>query len=316
MAQTIRAGPSPRPRGPTPRRAPGPLFPPVSSSRSKPSPVSCPTAWDCLCPGFPSRTSGKKCWRKVWSPRSAEPPSGAGSAGTRSARGAIVRGSFPATPASPKAGPILDLYQGLWEGQRLGPGDFVLSADEKTSIQARRRIHASLPPASGRPALVEHEYERRGGWAYLAAWDVRRAKIFGRCETSTGIAPFDRLVEDVMGQEPYRSARRVFWIFDNGSSHRGQKAVQRLQSRWSSIIPVHTPVHASWLNQVEIYFSIIQRKVLTPSDFSCLADLEAALLAFQYRYEKSAAPFRWTFTRADLATLMQRLKASALPAAA
>jgi len=116
-----------------------------------------------------------------------------------------------------------------------------------------------------------------------------RAKVFGRCEASTGIVPFDRLVEDVMGQEPYR---------------------------WPSVIPIHTPVHASWLNQVEIYFSIIQRKVLTPGDFSNLADLEMALLAFQQRYEKSAAPFRWTFTRADLANLMQRLKASALPAAA
>ena len=188
----------------------------------------------------------------------------------------------------------------------------MLSADEKTSIQARRRIHASMPPAPGRPVRIEHEYERRGAWAYLAAWDVHRPKIFGRCEASTGIVPFDRLLEDVMGQEPYRSARRVFWIFDNGSSHRGQKADQRLQSRWPSIIPVH----ASWLNQVEIYFSIIQRKVLTPGDFSNLTDLEMALLAFQQHYEKSAVPFRWTFTRADLADLMQRLKASALPAAA
>ena len=210
----------------------------------------------------------------------------------------------------------MDLYQGFWDGQPLGARDFVLSADEKTSIQARSRIHASMPPAPGRPARIEHEYERRGAWAYLAAWDVHRAKVFGRCEATTGIAPFDRLVEDVMGQEPYRSARRVFWIFDNGSSHRGQKAVQRLQSRWPSIIPVHTPVHASWLNQVEIYFSIIQRKVLTPTDFSNLVDLEMALLAFQQRYEKSATPFRWTFTRDDLADLMQRLKPSALAAAA
>src|ERR1035437_6452360 len=199
---------------------------------------------------------------------------------------------------------------------RIAAGDFVLSADEKTSIQARRRIHASMPPAPGRPTRIEHEYERRGAWAYLAAWDVHRAKIFGRCEATTGIAPFDRLVQDVMGQEPYRSADRVFWIFDNGSSHRGQKADQRLQSRWPSIIPVHTPVHASWLNQVEIYFSIIQRKVLTPGDFSNLTDLEMALLAFQQRYEKSATPFRWTFTRADLAYLMQRLKANLLRAAA
>ena len=201
---------------------------------------------------------------------------------------------FPRDPRFvQKASPILDLYQGRWDGQSLGSRDFVLSADEKTSIQARRRA-----------------------WAYLAAWDVHRAKVFGRCETSTGIAPFDRLVEDVMGQEPYRSAHRVFWVFDNGSSHRGQKADQRLQSRWPSIIPVHTPVHASWLNQVEIYFSIIQRKVLTPGDFPNLADLEMALLAFQQRYERSAAPFRWTFTHADLAHLMQRLKASAFPAAA
>jgi hypothetical protein len=148
------------------------------------------------------------------------------------------------------------------------------------------------------------------------AWDVHRAKTFGRCEASTGIVPYDRLVEDVMGQEPYRSARRVVCILDNGYYHQGQKAPQRLESRWPSIIPVHTPVHACWLNQVEIYFSIVQRKVLTPSDFACLADLEAALLAFQYRYEKSAAPFRWTLTRADLATLMQRLKTGASPAAA
>lgn len=224
---------------------------------------------------------------------------------------------FPRDPAfATKAGRVLDLYERRWDGVPLGPTEYVLSADEKTSIQARRRRHASLPPAPGRPALVEHEYERRGAWAYLAAWDVPRAKIFGRCESSTGIAPFDRLVEDVMGQEPYCSARRVFWILDNGSSHRGQKAAQRLQSRWPSIIPVHTPVHASWLNQVEIYFSIIQRKVLTPSDFPCLTDLETALLAFPYRYEKSAAPFRWTFTRAALAALMQRLKASTLSAAA
>ena len=130
-----------------------------------------------------------------------------------------------------------------------------------------------MPPVPGRPARIEHEYERRGAWAYLAAWDVHRAKIFGRCDATTVIAPFDRLVEDVMRQEPYCSARRVFWIFDNGSSYRGQKADQRLQSRWPSIIPVHTPVHASWLNQVEIYFSIIQRKVLTPGDFPNLTDL-------------------------------------------
>ena len=74
----------------------------------------------------------------------------------------------------------------------------------------------------------------------------------------------------------------------------------------------HTPIHASWLNQVEIYFSIVQRKVLTPNDFDSLAELEAALLAFQNRYERSAASFQWTFTRENLAKLMNRLNARAL----
>jgi hypothetical protein len=95
-----------------------------------------------------------------------------------------------------------------------------------------------------------------------------------------GIAPVDRLVSDVMSQEPCKSARRVFWIMDNGSAHRGQKAAARLQSKWPNAILIHTPVHASWLNQVEIYFSIVQRKVLTPNDFSSLAELKQRLLAF------------------------------------
>lgn len=215
-----------------------------------------------------------------------------------------------------KAGPILDLYQGLWQGQPLGPADFVLSADEKTGIQARHRRHPSVPPAPGAPARIEHEYQRKGARVYLAAWDVHRGKLFGRCVPKNGIQPFTDLVEQVMNQEPYRSATRVFWILDNGSAHRSQTCVPRLQARWPSLIPVHTPIHASWLNQVEIYFSILQRKLLTPNDFDSLTELEAALLAFQERYEKSAVPFQWTFTRHDLAKLMTRLQAPSLAPAA
>jgi transposase len=110
-----------------------------------------------------------------------------------------------------------------------------------------------------------------------------------------------------MAQEPYRSARRVFWITDNGSAHRGARGDARLQARWPQLIPVHTPRHASWLNQIEIYFSIVQRKVLTPNDFASLAALEHYLLAFQARYQATATPFRWTFTRADLQRLLARL---------
>ncbi len=224
---------------------------------------------------------------------------------------------FPRDPLFvEKAAPILDLYQGLWQGQSLGANDFVLSADEKPNIPARRRKHPSLPCAPARPARIEHEYQRLGAWVYLAAWDVHRAKIFGRCAPSNGIQPFDALIAEVMDQEPYRSARRVFWIIDNCSVHRGQKCVQRLQARWPAIIPVHTPNHASWLNQVEIYFSVVQRKVLAPNDFASLAQLQETLLSFQQRYEKSAAPFHWTFTREDLVTLMTRLNAKPLGMAA
>jgi len=219
---------------------------------------------------------------------------------------------FPRDPQfAEKAGRVLDLYEGRWEKKPLSPKEFVISADEKTSIQARRRCHPSLPPAPDRPMLIEHEYERGGALAYLAAWDVHRAKVFGRCEPTTGIAPFGRLVEEVMSQPPYCSARRVFWVVDNGSSHRGSVAAKRLQERWPTIVLVHTPVHASWLNQVEIYFSIIQRKVLTPNDFPSLAEVEQRLLAFQGHYEQIAKPFQWTFTRRDLAQLMARLETSA-----
>lgn len=216
---------------------------------------------------------------------------------------------FPRDPNfQEKAGRVLDLYAGLWEGKTLTDKDFVISTDEKTSIQARRRIHAALPPAPGEAMRVEHEYKRMGAWTYLAAWDVRRAKIFGHCERKGGIAPFERLVEQVMTQEPYRSAERVFWIMDNGSSHRGERSDARLKKKWPTIIPVHTPVHASWLNQVEIYFSVIQRKVLTPNDFSSLADLEHRLTAFERHYELVAKPFEWKFTREDLNKLLAKLK--------
>jgi transposase len=187
----------------------------------------------------------------------------------------------------------------------------VLSADEKTSIQARHRCHAPVPVAPRRARLVEHEYHRRGAWAYLAAWDVHRARLFGRCEARSGIAAFDRLVDQIMSQEPYRSARRVFLVIDNGSSHRGAKGDARLRDRWPTLVPVHTPRHASWLNQIEIYFSIVQRKVLTPNDFATLAALEHYLMAFQHRYQIAARPFRWTFTRADLHQLLAKLAKTA-----
>lgn len=224
---------------------------------------------------------------------------------------------FPRDPEfAVKAGRILDLYARRHAGGALGPDDFVISADEKTSIQARIRLHASTPPGPRRPVRVEHEYTRGGAWAYLAALDVHRAKLFGRCERTTGIEPFQRLVTQVMTQPPYRAARRVFWILDNGSSHRGAACVERLHAAFPTLVPVHGPIHASWLNQIEIYFSILQRKALTPNDFRSLDEVEDRLLGFQHYYERIATPFEWRFTKDDLAALMQKLDADGTALAA
>jgi transposase len=206
-----------------------------------------------------------------------------------------------------KAKPVLDLYARTWDGQPLDADEYVISADEKTSIQARCRCHPTLPPGRARTMRVEHDYDRGGALAYLTAYDVHQGNVIGRCEATTGIASFMALVEQVMTQQPYASAKRVFWIVDNGSSHRGDAAVQRLAQAFPTTVMVHTPIHASWLNQVEIYYSIVQRKVLTPNDFTDLADVESRLAAFEQRFNATAKPFNWKFTANDLDDLLARI---------
>jgi len=215
---------------------------------------------------------------------------------------------FPRDPEfASKAEVILDLYAGFWQEKPLGPNDYIISSDEKTSIQARIRCHRSLKPAPGRPRRIEFEYERGGALQYLAAWDVRRGYVMGRCEASTGIEPFGRLVTQVMQQEPYQAGQRVFWVVDNGSSHRGDASVSRLAKAYPRAIMIHTPVHASWLNQVEIYFSKIQRKVLTPNDFADLKEVEQRLHLYEELTNQNHRPFNWKFDRAKLTRFLERL---------
>jgi transposase len=208
-----------------------------------------------------------------------------------------------------KAARVLDLYAGTWDGERLGSHDYVICADEKTSIQARCRCHPALPPGKARAMRAGHDYQRGGALAYLAAWDVHRGQVTGRCEHTTGIAPFARLVEQVMTAEPYASADRVFWIVDNGSSHRGAASIERMARAWPNAHLIHLPVHASWLDQAEIYFSVVQRKALTPNDFTSLDQVRERLAAFEIRYNAIARPFTWTFTCTDLSSLLRRIDA-------
>lgn len=208
-----------------------------------------------------------------------------------------------------KATRILDLYFRVFEGIPLGPDDYVISSDEKTSIQARHRKLIGVGPLPHQPRRVEFEYERKGALAYLAAWDVHRAKLFGICQKTTGIESYHKLVDLVMQQEPYRSARRVFWITDNGSSHQGQSSVRRLSEWYPNAIQIHTPVHASWLNQVELLFSVLQRKVLTPNDFPDLETLVTAISQFQALYSQIGKPFKWEYTKDDLKQTLSRIHA-------
>jgi transposase len=215
---------------------------------------------------------------------------------------------YPRDPAfAAKARVVLDLYQGRYEGMPLRPGDRVLSVDAKPSIQARGRCHPTAPAAPGTPVRVEHEYVRNGALALLAALDVHTGKVFASTPTTTGIAPFMDLMAQVMNQPEYADAPRVFVIVDNGSDHRGRAAIDRLRTAHPNAIMIHTPVHASWLNQAEIFFSIIQKKVVTPNDFASTTELSQTLLAFVDRYNLTARPFSWKFTADDLTALLGRI---------
>ena len=141
----------------------------------------------------------------------------------------------------------------------------------------------------------------------MGAYDVHRARLFGTVADKTGIVPFMNLVDKVMTTEPYASARKVYWVVDNGSSHNGQRSIDRMTAAWPTAKLVHLPIHASWLNQIEIVFSIIQRKVIKPVDFADLAALGDRLERFADRYNQTAHPFDWRFTTADLAAMLERV---------
>jgi len=192
-----------------------------------------------------------------------------------------------------KAARVLDLYDRRWQSITLADDEYVISADEKSQLQALQRRHPGLGTAPGRPRRVEFEYRRGGTLAYFAAYDVHRANVIGSIAPKTGIEPFSHLVEQVMTTEPYASARRVFWVVDNGSSHHGWRSVERMDQAWPTATLVHLPIHASWLNQVEIYFSILQRKAISPADFADLDELATRILAFQDRYNTTASSPRY-----------------------
>ena len=191
---------------------------------------------------------------------------------------------FPRDPDfRAKAGRVLDLYGAAGRAGGCIPATTSSAPTRRPSCRRCSDATRSSRPGPGRPGLVEHEYRRRGTLAYLAAMDVHDPGrgLFGRCEQKLSNDAFDALVAEVMSSEPYASARRVFWVVDNGTIHRGEKAIARLRDAWPNLVLVHLPRHASWLNQIEIYFSILARKALTPAHFNDLDELSDRVLGFQ-----------------------------------
>ena len=215
---------------------------------------------------------------------------------------------FPRDPfLLQKAAPVLDLYQGQWQGEPLRPHDAILSADEITGLQALSRTHPGTSAAPGRRRRYEFEYERHGTLCYAAFLDVRTGHVFGKTSETSCIQSFETALTHCLARPAAIQWERIFLILDNGPSHHPNTAPARLAALDPRIITVHLPTHSSWLNQVELYFSILVRKALTPRDCPSLAALREQIERFEGYYNQGATPFRWQFRRADLEQYVERL---------
>jgi hypothetical protein len=155
---------------------------------------------------------------------------------------------------------VLDLYARIFEGKPLGKRDFVVCADEKTSIQARCRCRPTLPPGRARMMRVEHEYERGGALAYLAAYDVQRGQGDGPLRRHHRHRPVRSACHPGhvrRSPTPRLGGCSGSWTTARPTADRPRFG--RLQAEWPTLRLIHLPVHASWLDQVEIYFSIVGR---------------------------------------------------------
>ena len=202
---------------------------------------------------------------------------------------------------------IMDLYT-----RAPDPHELVLSLDEKTSLQPRTRTRQTRPPRPGNePALLEHEYVRKGALQLFAAFNVKTGKVIGILRRRKRQLEFIELLERIEA-DASSEVRTIHLLCDNVSVHHG-----KLVRAWLSTHPrfrIHfTPVHCSWMNQVEQWFSILQRRRLSAPNFADLADLERKLVAFIDEWNARAHPFSWTAKSFD--KVLAKIDAT-LPAAA
>jgi hypothetical protein len=183
---------------------------------------------------------------------------------------------------------ILELYT-----RPLEPHEIVLSLDEKTSLQPRTRTVATRPAQPGlMPVHLEHEYQRKGALQLFAAFDTRTGKVTGILRPRKRQAEFIELLEKTDAETP-ETVTLIHLVCDNLRVHKG-KLVQAWLEKHPRFQMHFTPVHCSWMNQVEQWFSILQRKRLTAPNFASLGDLEARIIAFISEWNERAHPFAWT----------------------
>jgi transposase len=187
---------------------------------------------------------------------------------------------------SAKAAEVCALYL------RCPPRSVVLSVDEKTAIQARSRRHPTRPAQPGRTERREFEYRRHGTASIVAALDVHTGQVLVEDITrnnSTTFIGFLRLLDHSIDPD-----LTIHLVLDNGASHTS-KATRTWLTAHPRFVVHHTPKHASWLNQVEIFFSILARRLLRRGDFTSRQDLIDQILTFTLAYDDQARPFRWTY---------------------
>lgn len=212
------------------------------------------------------------------------------------------------TPRDPqfeeKATPVVDLYNGLWKDEELTDGAVIICGDEKPGIQARSRRRT--PPGPGTPGHVEHQYERQGTCTYQAALIVGTGEVVGQCVQGNTRANFELLVKDVMAHPICQRADRVFWITDNGSAHHPATFTWWLKKHYDNVEGLHLPVGASWLNQIELYFSVLSRKALIGESFTSVDAVADRIDGFEALWNREPTPFEWTYTSEQLAALLEK----------
>jgi len=200
-----------------------------------------------------------------------------------------------------RARPVLKVYQ---EAKKLlREGTWVVCVDEKTSIQARRRPQKPDPAVAGHPVHVSHRYKRKGALNLFAALSVADGKVYGKARLRKRFVDFQTfLLGTVIPEALERGVHTVILILDNGSTHAPKQLERWLEEQiaakgWSLDIQVYwLPPNASWLDQIEIWFSILQRKLLQPNHFERLGSLKQAISKFIEHYNQTAKPIQWTYT--------------------